>query len=69
MPVGGFTVRAFLEDDLRMLRAVGGMLGAAIDNARAGRPRQPAPGPDAALLAEIDRAIVEDRDLSSRSWR
>jgi signal transduction histidine kinase len=64
MPVGGFTVRTFLEDDLRMLRAVGGMLGAAIDNAalaeRANRHLA-----QMRSLAEIDRAIVEDRDLSS----
>jgi signal transduction histidine kinase len=62
MPVGGFTLRTFIDDDLRLLSAVGGMLGVAIDNARladrAGRHLA-----QMRSLAEIDRTIVDDRDL------
>jgi signal transduction histidine kinase len=64
MPLGGLTVRAFGEDDLRLLGAVGGMLGVAIHSARltADARRHLA---QMRSLSELDRAIVEDRELPS----
>src|SRR5687768_10630025 len=63
MPVGGYSVRAFPEDEVELLAAVGGMLGAAIDNARlVQRSRRHLAQVQA--LWEIDKAIVEDRELT-----
>jgi signal transduction histidine kinase/putative methionine-R-sulfoxide reductase with GAF domain len=62
MPVGGYTLRDFSEGDLRLLGAVGGILGGAVDNARLlGRTQQHLA--HAQSLREMDRAIVEDRDV------
>jgi len=64
MPVGGYALREFTEEDLELLAAVGGMLGAAIDNARlVERSRRHLRQVEA--LWEIDRSIVEDRDLAA----
>jgi signal transduction histidine kinase/putative methionine-R-sulfoxide reductase with GAF domain len=63
MPVGGFEVRDFPPEELRLLEAVGGLLGTAIQNARLlTRTRRHLE--QVRALWEIDRAIVEDRDLS-----
>ena len=63
MPVGCYVVRDFAEDEVELLAAVGGMLGAAIDNARlVQRSRRHLAQVQA--LWEIDKAIVEDRDLT-----
>jgi signal transduction histidine kinase len=63
MPVGGYAVREFEEDEVELLAAVGGMLGAAIDNARlVQRSRRHLAQVQA--LWEIDKAIVEDRELT-----
>jgi signal transduction histidine kinase/putative methionine-R-sulfoxide reductase with GAF domain len=63
MPVGGYARRDFAEDEIELLGAVGGMLGAAIDNARlVERARRHLVQVQA--LWEIDKAIVEDRDLT-----
>jgi len=63
MPVGGYAVREFAEDEIELLAAVGGMLGAAIDNARLVR-RSRRHLAQVQALWEIDKAIVEDRDLT-----
>ncbi len=63
MPVGAYAVRPFAEDEVELLAAVGGMLGAAIDNARlVQRSRRHLAQVQA--LWEIDKAIVEERDLT-----
>jgi len=63
MPVGAYAVREFAEDEVELLAAVGGMLGAAIDNARlVQRSRRHLAQVQA--LWEIDKAIVEDRELT-----
>jgi len=63
MPVGAYAVREFAEDEIELLGAVGGMLGAAIDNARlVQRSRRHLAQVQA--LWEIDKAIVEDRELT-----
>ena len=63
MPVGCYVVRDFAEDEVELLAAVGGMLGAAIDNARlVQRSRRHLAQVQA--LWEIDKAIVEDRELT-----
>jgi signal transduction histidine kinase len=62
MPVGNFEAREFGPDDLRLLSAVGGMLGLAIDNERlAEQSRRHLD--EVRMLWEIDRAIGEDRPL------
>jgi len=67
MPVGGYAVREFEEDEVELLAAVGGMLGAAIDNARlVQRSRRHLAQVQA--LWEIDKAIVETAS-SPRSSR
>src|SRR4029079_7007174 len=63
MPVGGYAVREFAEDEIELLAAVGGMLGAAIDNARLVR-RSRRHLAQVQALWEIDKAIVEDRELT-----
>jgi signal transduction histidine kinase/putative methionine-R-sulfoxide reductase with GAF domain len=63
MPVGTYRVREFVEEEIELLAAVGGMLGAAIDSARlVDRSRRHLAQVQA--LWEIDKAIVEDRDLT-----
>ena len=63
MPVGGQAIRAFAPEELRLLEAVGGMLGGAIESARLlGRTQRHLDQVQA--LWEIDRAIGEDRELS-----
>jgi signal transduction histidine kinase len=63
MPVGTYTVRDFTEEEVELLGAVGAMLGAAVDNARlVERSRRHLAQVQA--LWEIDKAIVEDRDLA-----
>src|SRR5262245_12289660 len=62
MPVGHYAAREFGTDDLRLLSAVGGMLGLAIDNERlAGQSRRHLD--EVRMLWEIDRALGEDQPL------
>jgi GAF domain-containing protein len=63
MTVGGFEVRTFAPADLHLLAALGGMVGAAIDNARLlERVRRHLAQVQA--LSEIDRALIDDRALA-----
>jgi signal transduction histidine kinase/putative methionine-R-sulfoxide reductase with GAF domain len=62
MPVGSFRVRDFAPEELQLLSAVGGMLGSAIENVRLSE-KQGRHLSQAEALSEIDRAIVEDREL------
>ncbi|HET8646501.1 MAG TPA: GAF domain-containing protein, partial [Vicinamibacteria bacterium] len=56
MPVGSFDLHEFSPDDLRLLSAVGGMLGLAIDNERlADQSRRHLA--EVRMLWEIDRAL------------
>lgn len=63
MPLGGFSPRTFPTEDLRLLETVGGMLGGAIENGRLLASTQRHLEQVRALW-EIDRAILEDRDLA-----
>jgi signal transduction histidine kinase/putative methionine-R-sulfoxide reductase with GAF domain len=63
MPVGAFAPRDFTDDEVELLASVGGMLGAAIDNARSVK-RSRRHLAQVQALWEIDKAIVEDRELS-----
>jgi signal transduction histidine kinase/putative methionine-R-sulfoxide reductase with GAF domain len=63
MPVGSFSVRDFTDEDVELLAAVGGMVGAAIDSARLVK-RSARHLAQVQALWEIDKAIVEDRVLS-----
>ena len=67
MPVGSFDVREFAPDDLRLLSAVGGMLGLAIDNERLAEQSRRHLA-EVRMLWEIDRALGEDRDRSATCW-
>jgi signal transduction histidine kinase/putative methionine-R-sulfoxide reductase with GAF domain len=62
MPVGARVVREFAAEDVRLLEALGGMLGSAIENARLmlGAQRHL---DQVKAVWEIDRAIVEEREL------
>ena len=61
MAVGAYRIREFLPEELQMLGAVGGILGAAIENDRlVGRAQRHLDQVQA--LWEIDRAVVEERD-------
>jgi hypothetical protein len=62
MPVGSFGVREFGPDDLRLLSAVGGMLGLAIDNERLAEQSRRHLA-EVRMLWEIDRALGEDQPL------
>lgn len=63
MPVGGYAVREFGTDEIDLLGAVGGMVGSAIDHARLlQRSRRHLAQVQA--LWDIDKAMVEDRDLT-----
>jgi signal transduction histidine kinase len=62
MPVGSFGLREFSRDDLRLLSAVGGMVGLAIDNERLAVQSQRHLA-EVRMLWEIDRALGEDRPL------
>jgi signal transduction histidine kinase len=63
MALGNYSPREFHAEELQLLTAMGGMLGAAIDNAklvgRSGRHLV-----QVQALWEIDKALVEDRDLT-----
>jgi signal transduction histidine kinase len=62
MAVGAYEPRAFSAADLHLLAALGGMVGAAIDNARLmERVRRHLAQVQA--LSEIDRALIDDRAL------
>jgi signal transduction histidine kinase len=62
LAVGGFSLRTFRPEELRLFSALGGLLGGAIDSSRlletARRHLK-----QVRALWEIDRAIVEDREL------
>jgi signal transduction histidine kinase len=63
LPVGGYVLREFDPADLQLLAALGGMAGVAIDNARLmERVRRHLAQVQA--LSEIDRALIDDRELS-----
>jgi signal transduction histidine kinase len=62
MPVGSHDKRELSAEEISLLEAIGGMLGAAIDNARLVR-RAERHLDQVKAVAEIDRAIVEDREL------
>jgi signal transduction histidine kinase/putative methionine-R-sulfoxide reductase with GAF domain len=63
LTVGGYEVRAFAAAELHLLAALGGMVGAAVDNARLmDRVRRHLAQVQA--LSEIDRALIDDRALS-----
>src|SRR6185503_20648471 len=63
MPVGSYRIRDLDAEELQLLSAVGGMLGSAVENARlAEKQRRNLNQVEA--LAEIDRAIAEDRELA-----
>lgn len=62
LPVGGYVLREFDPADLQLLSALGGMAGVAIDNARLmERVRRHLTQVQA--LSEIDRALIDDREL------
>ena len=63
LPVGGYVVRELDPSDVQLLSALGGMAGVAIDNARLmERVRRHLAQVQA--LSEIDRALIDDRELS-----
>jgi signal transduction histidine kinase/putative methionine-R-sulfoxide reductase with GAF domain len=62
MPVGTFQVRELAPEELQLLGAVGGMLGSAIESARLAEKQRRSLN-QVEALSEIDRAIVEDREL------
>ena len=63
LPVGGYVVRELDPADVQLLSALGGMAGVAIDNARLmERVRRHLAQVQA--LSEIDRALIDDRELS-----
>jgi signal transduction histidine kinase len=63
MPLGAYELRAFGSAELHLLAALGGMVGAAVDNARLmERVRRHLAQVQA--LSEIDRALIDDRPLS-----
>ncbi len=60
--VGGRAAREFLDEELRFLEALGGMLASAIENAQLMRRTQRHLD-EVKAVWEIDRAIVEEREL------
>jgi signal transduction histidine kinase len=64
MPVGSFDVHEFGPDDLRLLSAVGGMLGLAIDNDRMAEQSRHHLR-EIRMLWEIDRVLGEDLPLDT----
>ncbi|HEV7502463.1 MAG TPA: GAF domain-containing protein, partial [Vicinamibacteria bacterium] len=63
MPLGSLGLRDLAADDLELLAAVGGMLGGAIGNAAAAE-RSRSHLAQVQALWDIDKAIVEDRDVT-----
>jgi signal transduction histidine kinase len=63
MPVGSYALHEFAEEDLRLLSAVGGMLGLAIDNDRLAQQSRRHLA-EIRMLWEIDRALGEDQPLA-----